>query len=256
MTTLVKRSSLVLGAIGLVAATAVTTAMVIESSTGASRTPAAALATATPAAPAAKYAAASRSRFAAPLKAAPAKSVARSTSGSRYREVTLPAGTTIRLRLGSDYSSETSSVEQRVNATVVSGVSGDGYTALPAGSRVSGVVSSVERPGKVKGRGSIGLSFSDVIVGGERYPIAASYTRVAPATKSTDAKKIGIPAAGGAIVGAILGGKKGALTGAAIGGGAGTAVVLSTRGKDAYIGSGSVIGVTLRRALTVRVPLR
>lgn len=173
----------------------------------------------------------------------------------RFREVTLPAGTRIQLRLGSGYSSASSRVEQRVDATLVSNVRANGVTALPAGSRVSGVVSSVERPGKVKGRGEIGLRFNDVIVGGERYPINASYLRVAPATKKKDAAKIGIPAAGGAIVGGILGGKKGALIGAGVGGGAGTAVVLSTRGKDAYIGNGSVIGVTLRRALTVRVPL-
>ena len=231
MTTLVKRSGLLLGAVGLVVATAAATTVVMGSSAPTSR---AALASA---------------------RTTSSKPFAKTTPSQRYREVTLPAGTRVQLRLGSGYSSETSHVEQRVNATVVSSVGAGGYTALPAGSRVSGVVSSVERPGKVKGRGSIALRFSDVVVGGERYSMVASYARVAPATKKRDAAKIGIPAAGGAIVGAILGGKKGALTGAAIGGGAGTAVVLSTRGKDAYIGSGSVIGVTLRRALTVRVPI-
>ena len=53
-----------------------------------------------------------------------------------------------------------------------------------------------------------------------------------PATKKDDAIKIGAPAAGGAIIGAIVGGGKGAAIGAAAGGGAGTAVVLSTRGKE------------------------
>ena len=241
MTTLVKRSGLLLGAVGLVTATAVTTAIVIGSPEH--RATAASVTTVASTSPATKYVAASR------YAAAP-KTSASIVSSQRYREVTLPAGTRVQLRLGSGYSSETSYVEQRVNATVVGGQAG-----LPAGSRVSGIVSSVERPGKMKGRGRIALSFNDVVVGGERYSMAASYARVAPATKKRDAAKIGIPAAGGAIVGAILGGKKGALTGAAIGGGAGTAVVLSTRGKDAYIGSGSVIGVTLRRALTVRVPI-
>ncbi len=241
MTTLVKRSGLALGAVALVVATAAVTTVVIGTSAQAARDPLASYAT--------------KSSFpAVPYSASSRTASARAASSQRYREVTLPAGTRVQLRLGSGYSSETSYVEQRVDATVVSSVGANGYTALPAGSRVSGVVSSVERPGRVKGRGEIGLTFTNVAVGGERYPMAASYARVAPATKSTDAKKIGIPAAGGAIVGAILGGKKGALAGAAIGGGAGTAVVLSTRGKDAYIGRGSVIAVTLRRALTVRVP--
>ena len=51
-------------------------------------------------------------------------------------------------------------------------------------------------------------------------------------TKKKDALTIGLPAAGGAVVGALVDGKKGAGIGAAVGGGAGTAVVLSTRGKD------------------------
>jgi hypothetical protein len=222
MTRLVTRSSLILGAVGLLAATVA----VIGSSAPVTKANAATFASAA---------------------ATPAAS-------QRYREVTIPAGTRLSLRLGSGYSSASSRVEQGVNATVVSSVHANGVTALPAGSHVSGIVSSVERPGRVKGRGSIALQFTHVTVDGARYPIAASYGRVAPATKKNDAMKIGIPAAGGAIIGGILGGKKGALTGAALAGGAGTAVVLSTRGKDAYIGSGSVIGVTLRRALTVRVP--
>jgi hypothetical protein len=235
MTRLVTRSSLILGAVGLVAASV---GVIGSTST----------------APSAKLALTSPLMAAHSSPAATTRAAASRTS-QRYREVTRPAGTRLTLRVGSAYSSASSYVEQGVNATLVSSVHANGVTVLPAGSRVSGIVSSVERPGRVKGRGSIAMRFNNVIANGERYPIAASYARVAPATKKRDAAKIGIPAAGGAIIGGILGGKKGVLTGAAIGGGAGTAVVLSTRGKDAYIGSGSVIGVTLRRALTVRVPL-
>ena len=49
---------------------------------------------------------------------------------------------------------------------------------------------------------------------------------MAPATKKKDALKIGVPAAGGASIGALVGGKKGAGIGALAGGGAGTAYVL------------------------------
>ena len=70
----------------------------------------------------------------------------------------------------------------------------------------------------------------------ERYDIqTATVGRTAPATKKEDAIKIGAPAAGGAIIGAIVGGKKGAAIGTAAGGGAGTAVVLSTRGKEVQL---------------------
>jgi hypothetical protein len=72
-----------------------------------------------------------------------------------------------------------------------------------------------------------------VIVGGERYPIRTSAVgRTAPRTRKNDAVKIGAPAAGGALIGALVGGTKGAFIGGAAGDGAGTAVVLSTRGKE------------------------
>ena len=53
--------------------------------------------------------------------------------------------------------------------------------------------------------------------------------------------EIGAPAAGGAIIGALVGGKKGALVGTAVGGGAGTAVVLSTRGKEVHLAKGAAL---------------
>ena len=65
--------------------------------------------------------------------------------------------------------------------------------------------------------------------------------------------KIGAPAAGGAIIGAIAGGKKGALIGTAVGGGAGTGVVLSTRGKEVGLAKGAAITLKLVEPLTVRI---
>jgi hypothetical protein len=170
-----------------------------------------------------------------------------------FRELTIPAGTRISVRLASSHSSAGSRVEDRVVAALVAPVRIDGIEVLPAGSAVSGVVSSVARPGKVKGRGVIGVRLTAVTAHGERYPLSAAYTRVAPSTKKKDVAKIAFPAVGGAVVGALIGGKKGALIGTAVGGGAGTAVVLTTRGKDAYIGAGSVISVTLRQPVLVRV---
>ena len=81
-----------------------------------------------------------------------------------------------------------------------------------------------------------------------------SWVAVAPATKKKDALKIGVPAAGGALVGALVGGKKGAGIGALAGGGAGTAYVLTTRGKEVRLGRGATVSVRLASPLTVRVP--
>ena len=73
------------------------------------------------------------------------------------------------------------------------------------------------------------------------------------AAREADALKIGIPAAGGAAIGALAGGKKGAAIGSAAGGGAGTAVVLSTRGKEARFPRGSVVTARLTQPVSIKV---
>ena len=80
----------------------------------------------------------------------------------------------------------------------------------------------------------------------------SAIARQAPATKARGARTIGLPAAGGAIVGALAGGKKGAAIGAAAGGGAGTTVVLSTRGREVRLGRGATGAVTLLEPVRVR----
>jgi len=51
----------------------------------------------------------------------------------------------------------------------------------------------------------------------------------------------------------LIGGKKGAAIGTAAGGGAGTAVVLSTRGKEVHLGKGAAMTLRLAEPVTVRV---
>lgn len=173
-----------------------------------------------------------------------------------WREVTIPAGTTLPIVLDTSVSSATSRVEQPVAAHLSRAVMVNGVAALPQGSRVSGVVTDATRSGKVKGRAHIGIRFDSLTPRGddERYTMrTTSVGRTAPATKKDDAIKIGAPAAGGAIIGAIAGGKKGALIGTAVGGGAGTGVVLSTRGKEVGLAKGAAITLKLIEPLTVRV---
>ena len=161
-----------------------------------------------------------------PSKPAPLPPIA------RFREFTVPAGTDLVVRLESAIASDTSRVEDTVNATLAEPVVIDGTTVLPAGSAVRGEVAAAQPAGKVKGRASLALRFGTISVADERYTIEARVSRLAPATKGEDAATIGIPAGAGAVIGAVIGGKKGAAIGTAVGGGAGTAVVLTTSGDE------------------------
>lgn len=174
----------------------------------------------------------------------------------RFREITLPAGTDLPLKLDTALASDANAVEDPVRASLRRSVVVDEVTVLPAGTDLRGVVTGVERSGKVKGRASLAFRFTSVTVDNEAYAIrTSSVSRQAAGTKKKDATKIGIGAGAGAVVGAIVGGKKGAAVGTAVGGGAGTGVVLATRGDEVRLAAGTPVTVTLSQAVTVRVPL-
>ena len=175
---------------------------------------------------------------------------------AKFREMTVPAGTKLDLELTSSVSSGTASEGDTVAAKLQRAITVDGVETLPAGSTIKGTVTEAKAAGKVKGRASLALAFTNVVAHDEVYPIDARFELTAPATKKKDAKKIGIPAAGGAVVGAILGGGKGAAIGAAIGGGAGTTAVLVTAGEEVTLPRGTPLDVTIAKPVDVKVPIK
>ena len=173
-----------------------------------------------------------------------------------WREVTIPAGTALAVVLDTPVTSATSRVEDHVTAHLARSLSVHGETVLAEGTRVSGAVTDATRSAKVKGRAHVAVRFDTLTPRGDdrRYTIhTASVGRTAPGTKKKDALEIAAPAAGGAIIGALIGGKKGAVIGTAAGGGAGAAVVLSTRGKEVSLPKGSALMLRLSQPLTIRV---
>jgi hypothetical protein len=195
-----------------------------------------------------------------PVATAGAGDAARATAPvpvpTSSREITIPAGTQLAVTLDTQVGSDTSHVEQAVTAHLSRSVNIHGATALPAGSRVSGVVTDATRSAKVKGRAHVAMRFNALTPEGsdQRYEIqTAAVGRTAEGTKQKDALEIGAPAAGGAIIGALVGGKKGALIGTAVGGGAGTGVVLSTRGQEVHLGKGAPLTLRLSAPVTIRL---
>ena len=114
------------------------------------------------------------------------------------RLVTIPAGTTLRLRVNRGFGSDISRVEQPVSATLARSVVIGGRTVLPTGSRASAYVSEATRPGKVKGRGRVAVRFTRITPVNQTASYnmqTRSWVAVAPATRKRDALTIGIPAA-------------------------------------------------------------
>ena len=173
---------------------------------------------------------------------------------AKFREYVVEPRT-LHLTLDTPVHSETSHVGEPVHARLPEAIVVDDVEVVPAGAAVHGEITHVNPSGKVKGRASLGLRFTEIEAHGDSYDMSAGWFAEAKSTKGKDAAKIGIGAGAGAVIGGLLGGKKGALTGAAIGGGAGTALVLTTEGKPIAVGKGAPVNVRMAEAIEVRVPI-
>jgi hypothetical protein len=161
----------------------------------------------------------------------------------------IPVGTEFDVRLQSYLSSESARVEDRFEATTMVDLRDGDHVLVPAGTLLRGVVSSVNRAGRIERKGSLTVAFDQVTLRGKQYPIRATVTQALESEGYRgDAGKIGAGAGVGAIVGGILGGVKGALAGILIGGGG---TIAATEGKNVELPEGSVLRVRLDAPLTL-----
>ncbi len=170
-------------------------------------------------------------------------------------EVVIPPDSVLGLQIEKTITSETARVEDRVDARVTRDVRIGNRVAIPAGSTVQGSVMEVERGGKVRDRARLGIRFHTVVLAdGTKLNIRTdSVVRegTSPAKEST--AKIGGAAAGGAILGAILGGGKGAVLGGTIGAAGGTAATMAGQRSPAILPAGSTVSVRVQQPVTVTV---
>src|SRR4029077_2146474 len=129
--------------------------------------------------------------------------------------------------------------EDRFEATTMVDLPDErGRVLIPAGSVMRGVVSSVNKAGRVERKGSLAVAFDRVTANGRSYPIRGTVSQALESDGIMGEKeKIGSGAGAGAILGAILGGVKGAVAGVLIGGGG---VIAATDGKDVDLLAGTV----------------
>lgn len=169
--------------------------------------------------------------------------------------VTVAAGTSFDAELATSLSSETSQVGDRFTATLTSPLSGGGREAVPAGATIEGRVVEVQATRKIGGRARLGLAFDTVVLAdGTQEPLSASISEVGESQAKEDAKKIGIGAVAGAILGRIIGGgsktKRGTI-GAIVGGAVGTVLAARDEGDPVELPAGTILMLDLEAPLTV-----
>ncbi len=166
---------------------------------------------------------------------------------------TIPAGTHIRVRLGSDISSKTAHDGDPFSATLTSPVVVRGHTVARSGSAVSGRVVAANAQGRFKGGAVLGLKLDSLQIGGNPVPISTdTYAQQEKGKGKRSAGFIGGGAGLGALVGGLAGGGKGALIGTLAGAGAGTAGTAFTGNKQIVIPAETVLSFTLQNSVRVR----
>jgi len=180
----------------------------------------------------------------AALGAAPPESAPRSAvepAGDAGRR-TLPIGTEIHAALDDSISSRRDSAGRSVTAQVSENVTGSsGRILIPAGSAVR---LTVTRLGSSKSKGSQGqlaLRVDGILLGNQLRKVEANVQPVSRELRGrgvtgADAAKVGVGAAGGAVLGRVIGGNtKGAVVGGVVGAAGGAVVASQTATRDVVV---------------------
>ena len=154
----------------------------------------------------------------------------------------IPSGTSIRVRMIDNLSSEQTQMGDTFRGTLDEPIVVHGRTLSPKGADVIGRVTDVHPTGRLTEPGELDLVLNTVSSG----TVAASI-HVQPliikgeSHSKSNVTKIGGGAALGAVIGAIAGGGKGAAIGTLAGGAAGTGAAAATGKKPAIVESEAVL---------------
>jgi hypothetical protein len=176
--------------------------------------------------------------------------------------IMLASGTKIPLTLKQGITTKSARPGDPVYAQTAFPITADNQIAIPAGTYVQGEVRQVVRPGRVKGRAELQMSFTSMIFpNGYTVMLPCAIQNTPGSTTnsmkgkegtiqgdSSKGKDVGTVVAAtipGAGIGALADGGKGAAVGAAAGGVLGLATVLLTRGPEVTLGTGDSVEMVL-----------
>lgn len=175
------------------------------------------------------------------------------------------AGTRIPLVLVNSVSTKTAAVGDRVYLQTSFPIAVNSRIVIPEGSYVTGTITEVKRPGRIKGKGELYLRFDSLMLrngvtrdfrgtvsaadGAQETMKEKEGKLEGEATKGEDASTIASTTASSATIGAIAGEGKGAAIGAGVGAAVGLGTVLLTRGSEVQLLRGTALEMQLDRDL-------
>jgi hypothetical protein len=172
------------------------------------------------------------------------------------KEVTLPEGTVIPIRITETLDSKTAQANDVFHGSLAGDLGIQGVIAVPHGSAVMGRIVDAREAAHFKGAALLSIELTQMTARGRQLTLVTdTFTKQGSGRGKNTAEKAGGGAALGSIIGALAGGGKGAAIGAIAGAGAGTGVNAATRGQQVVIPTETLINFRLQSPVTLTVTI-
>jgi len=193
------------------------------------------------------------------------------TTNENHRQLSLPTGTAIRMKLDKPLSSDHNKPGDTFSGKITQDIRLDGRVVVPAGALLSGKVMRVSSPRRIKGKPSLALRPEQITLPDEmRLPLSAVVVDTSQPKKfdvddeghihgrgrdAGDNLETLVATGAGAGVGAVAGGGAGALIGAGAGATVSTAHWL-VKHRSVVIPAGTELVLELQRPLSLNAETR
>jgi hypothetical protein len=164
---------------------------------------------------------------------------------AQQQMVTVPAGTSLLVRMVDSVDSSKNAVGSRFTASLETNLQAAGVVLAPAGTKVYGRLAQSKEAGRVGGKSELQLELTDIVIDGTAYPLLSSDYSVQGSNSGRRTAKRVLGGAGlGAAIGAIAGnpGK-----GAAIGAVVGTTAAVVQKGEKVSVPSETLLQFRLQQ---------
>jgi hypothetical protein len=158
---------------------------------------------------------------------------------------TVPAGTSILVRMLDTVDSSKNPPGSRFTATLETNLVVNGVVLVPKGNTVYGRLAEAKQAGRATGSSELQLELTDIVVHGTAYPLLTSDYQVKGSSSGKRSAKRLLGGAGlGAVIGAVAGN---AGMGAAIGATAGAVGSVAQKGKSVNVPSETLLEFRLQQ---------
>jgi hypothetical protein len=163
--------------------------------------------------------------------------------------VTVPAGTSLLVRMIDTVDSSKNAVGSRFSASLETNLEVDGVVVAPAGTKVYGRLAQSKEESRMAGKSELRLELTEIVLNGTPYLVLSiDYQVAGKSSGGRSAKRILGGAGLGAGIGAIAGN---AGMGAAIGAVAGTTAAVVQKGQTVNVPSETLLEFRLQQAASL-----